>query len=234
MASMFTAKVRRSRCESICSNFSTCLPWKAALFTSRSMRPKSRAAVSINRALRLFGQIPGDEHHAPARFLDQATGLARIFVLVPVRDHDVRPFACKRERHGAADPAVRPGDHRHLVFQPTESFVRRFAVVRTGLHRRLAAWRLLLLLGKRRTGALVLGVRHARNLLTAPFPRITLRPTRSSYEIVAPGAPNDEAVRRARDAWTVSPREAGRRMAAAGGLHLNGSESYEVHRVGRA
>src|SRR2546421_794637 len=35
-------------------------------------------------------------------------------------------------------------------------------------------------------------------------------PRDASYEIVAPGAPNDEAVRRARDAWTPFPSEARR------------------------
>src|SRR5205085_2806914 len=53
-------------------------------------------------AVRLLGQVPGDQHRPPAGSLDHALGLARVLVLVPVRDHDVRPFAREREGDGTA------------------------------------------------------------------------------------------------------------------------------------
>src|SRR5437870_735016 len=71
MASMFTAKVRRSRCEIDLLEVLHLLALKGSVVHEQvDAAELARRGVDQARALRLFGQIPGDEHHAPARFLD--------------------------------------------------------------------------------------------------------------------------------------------------------------------
>ena len=123
-------------------------------------------------AVRLLGKVAGNQHRTPPGGLDQLLGLARILVLVPVRDEDVGAFAREREGDRAADAAVGAGDDSRLVFQSAEALVGRLAVVGARLHGLLRAGRLLLLLGERRSGSLLLRVCHGRNVRTVAARRI--------------------------------------------------------------
>src|SRR5258707_7319 len=85
----------------------------------------------------------GVQTRPPPRPLDQLLGLARVLVLVPVRDEDVGPFAREREGDRSPDAAVGAGHDRRLVLQSAEALVGLLAVVGTRLHGLLGAGWLL-------------------------------------------------------------------------------------------
>src|SRR3954447_16501503 len=98
-------------------------------------------------AMRFSGDITADQHRPAASFLDPTCGVLGVIIFAEVGDHHVGTFAGKSDGHSAADSRIATSDNRNSVLQFARAAVTVFPVVRSGLHRIGATWRLLLLLG---------------------------------------------------------------------------------------
>src|SRR5438477_597848 len=125
-------------------------------FAGRLLRQRLARAIGI--------EIPGREQGAAPRRLDREPGHVRVLVLREIGDDDVGAFAREGQRHRAADPAVRAGDEGYLVLQPAEPAIRRFPVIRAGIHLALLAGKLLGLRRKWRLWSLLFRVGHTRTM----------------------------------------------------------------------
>ncbi len=100
-------------------------------------------------ALLLLGQITRQQQTLPASFFDPALGFFRVFMLVQVRDCNLRAFSCKGYGDSATDAAIGTGDPCNLALQVPGALVAFFAAIRIRVHLTLQPWNLLRLTGKR-------------------------------------------------------------------------------------
>ena len=137
----------RSHSSSAMSSSCSYVRWWAALLTSTSTRPNvSTVCATSERQCSASARSPRTSSHAPACTLDPVSGDLCIVVLLEVRGHDICALARERDRNGAADAAVRAGNHRDLADQPVMPLVALLAMIRGRLHRRDPPRRILLLL----------------------------------------------------------------------------------------
>ncbi len=102
-------------------------------------------------ALLFLRKITRQQQALAPGLLHQLGGALRIFVLIQIGDGDIRAFASKSNRHGAANTAVTSSDQRDLAGQAITAFVAFFATIRAWIHLLLQARHCLMLVGKRRT-----------------------------------------------------------------------------------
>ncbi len=108
----------------------------------------SSGAVDYRSAVRRLGQVAAYEYTFAASVLNEAGHFGGVLVLVEIGDQHVGSFAGIGDGHRTTDTAVASCDHRTLTRQPTRAAVTVLAAVRNGIHCRLHAWNLLLLLWK--------------------------------------------------------------------------------------